>query len=161
MIRIDQKRIQHGCEYGSVATVLAQCLAYVLLQISIRRLQFTIHGNTDQFFLVWRQFRRDVLEEHERAELHEEFAEQQRRGTRLAMNAGRASCLGTGVIGRFNFGYGFKYTVVLDEAGAARSAPFVPPLSHLCRLETKERVEKVIRIATQQCARQPDDLVAA
>ena len=68
--------------------------------------------------------------------------------------------LGAGVVGRFYFGDGFKDPVILNEGTAARGPPLVAMLLHPSRFETKERVEKIVRIATQQRAGQTNNSIS-
>src|ERR1700677_2992014 len=88
-------------------------------------------------------------------------AKQQRRSSRLAPDRTRGFRLGTGVVGWFDFGNVLKHSIVLNEGTSSCRTPLVAMLLPPSRFQTEERVEEVVRIATQQCAGQPNDPVSA
>ena len=86
-----------------------------VFQFPVRRHHQRIHRDAQIAFFVGRKFSRDVFQEDEGAQLHQEFTEEQRRGARLAANCAGRLGFGTPVIGWFDFRDGFKNSVVLSE----------------------------------------------
>ena len=92
---------------------------------------------------------RYVLKEHKGAQLHEEFAKQQRRCSGLAPDRAGRFRLGAGIIGGFDLGNGFEDPVILNKGTASGRSPLVAMLLHPSRFEAEESVKQVVRIATE------------
>lgn len=146
---------------GPISPVSFQRLPHVLFELAIRLPHGRVHGHAQIGFLVWREFAGYVFEEHEGAQLHEEFAKQQWRRSRLAPDRAWRFRLGAGIIGGFDLGNGFEHSVILNERTASHRAPFVAMLLHPSRFETEERVKQIVRIPAEECASQPNDPVGA
>jgi len=78
VIGIQQQRIEHRAQNRSIAPVSFQSLPHVVFEFAVRFPHRRIHRHAQIGFLVWREFPGDVLQEDKGAQLHEEFAKQQR-----------------------------------------------------------------------------------
>src|SRR6478752_5738047 len=103
MVWIKQQSVKHGAQYTPVASVLFQRFSNSIFQLAIRTHHRSIHRYADITFLVRRKFSRNVFEEHESAQLHEEFTEEQGRCSWLAADHAGGLRFRASILGGFHF----------------------------------------------------------
>src|SRR6202795_1141881 len=99
---------------------------------------------------VGRKLCRDVFQKDEGTELHQKFAEEQRRSSRLSTNHARGLCFGAPIVGRLYFCDGFENTVVLGEGTASGGAPFIAVSLHPSGFESEQGVEQVVCVSSEK-----------
>src|SRR5260370_238071 len=115
MVWIEQQRVQHYAQNGPVPLVLLQRLANRIFQLPVCRHHQRVHRNAHVTLSVSRKFSRDVLQKHEGAQLHQEFAKEQRRGPGLATNRAPTFGFGPPVSGWLDFRCLLQTSVVLGD----------------------------------------------
>ena len=147
MIWIQQEGVEHDAQYRTVALVLLQRLPNIVLQFTVCLPHRCIHRDTQIGFFVGWKLSRDVLQEDEGAQLHQELAEQKRRGPGFRRTTVEVLALEHLLSAGSIFGDGFQNSVVLCERTSSGRAPFVAVFLHPSGFEPEQGVEEIVRVA--------------
>jgi len=161
MVGIKQQSIEHGAQDGPIPTMLFHRFADSLFQFPIASPHQRVHRNAQIGFFLGRQFSRDVFEEYEGTELHQKFAEEQGRCTRLSAHCARRLRFRAAIVFWLNLGDRFKNPVILSERASSGCTPFVSVLFHSSRFEAEQGVEEIVRIPDEKSAGEAHNPVCA